>query len=198
MALNIAAAANGKPGKRMKKESRTDRDGQAIQLIDQLRVFEVRGRAVVLDSDLARVYWVETKQFNRQVKRNADRFPADFAFQLGVEELENLRCQIGTSSLHGGRRYLPWVFTEHGAIMAATILNSPHAVAMSVYVVRAFVRLRNEFLANTTLEKRLAHIEKTLIAHDGALRDVFERIRPLLLPAPERPKRRIGFRPEPE
>jgi len=103
-----------------------------------------------------------------------------------------LMSQIVISSLHGGRRKLPWVFTEHGAIMAATILNSKRAVAMSVYVVRAFVRMRQEMLANTTLEKRLAVIEKTLIGHDAALRDLYQKIRPLLLP-PEKPKRRIGF-----
>jgi hypothetical protein len=108
-----------------------------------------------------------------------------------------LRFQFGTSNSHGGRRYRPWAFTEHGAIMAATILNSGRAVAMSIYVVRAFVRLRNELLANTTLEKRLAHIDKTLIAHDGALRDIYEKIRPLLLPPPEAPKRQIGFHTDP-
>jgi hypothetical protein len=166
--------------------------------MDRLRIFQVREQAVVLDSDLAAIYGVQTKAFNRAVRRNLDRFPQDFLFQLTLDELENLRFQIGTSSSHGGRRYRPWVFTEHGAIMAATILKSPRAVAMSVYVVRSFVRLRNELLANTTLEKRLAHIEKTLIAHDGALRDIYQKIRPLLLPPPEPPKRRIGFHPKPE
>jgi hypothetical protein len=169
-----------------------------VSVIDQLRIFEMRDLVVVLDSDLAAIYEVETKQFNRAVKRNAERFPPDFAFQLTAEEFENLRFQVGTSSSHGGRRYCPWVFTEHGAIMAATILNSQRAVAMSVYVVRAFVRLRKELLANTALEKRLADIEKTLIAHDAALRDIYEKIRPLLLPPPEPPKRRIGFHTDPE
>jgi hypothetical protein len=164
-----------------------------VPVIDQLRIFVVRNQAVVLDSDLAAIYQVDTKRFNRAVRRNAERFPGDFAFQLTAEEFQNLRFQIGTSSSHGGRRYRPWVFTEHGAIMAATILNSPRAVAMSVYVVRAFVRLRNELLANTALEKRLADIEKTLIDHDAALRDIYEKIRPLLLPPPDPPRRRIGF-----
>jgi hypothetical protein len=104
-----------------------------------------------------------------------------------------LKFQIGTSSSQGGRRKLPSVFTEHGAIMAAAIVNSPSAVAMSVYVIRAFVRLRNELLANTTLEKRLASIEKTLLTHDAGLRDIYDKIRPLLLPPPDPPKRRIGF-----
>ena len=170
----------------------------ALSVIDNLRILDVRGRAVILDSDLARIYGVATGVFNQAIKRNSARFPEDFAFSLSRSEFESLMSQIVISKGRGGRRKLPRVFTEHGAIMAATILNSPRAVAMSVYVVRAFVRLRNELLANTTLEKRLAHIERTLIAHDGALRDIYQKIRPLLLPAPETPKRRIGFRPEPE
>ncbi len=168
-----------------------------VSVIDNLRIFDVRGHAVVLDSHLAAIYGVSTSNFNKAIQRNRQRFPADFCFQLNVQEFADLKFQFGTSSSHGGRRKIPWVLTEHGAIMAATVLNSPRAVAMSVYVVRAFVRLRNEFLANTTLEKRLAHIEKTLIAHDGALRDIYEKLRPLLLPPPEKPKRRIGFHTQP-
>ncbi len=99
----------------------------------------IRGQRVILDSDLARIYGVQTKILNKAVKRNLARFPDDFIFQLTDEELENLRFQIGTSSLHGGRRYLPYAFTENGAIMAANVLNSPEAVRMSVFVVRAFV-----------------------------------------------------------
>jgi hypothetical protein len=160
------------------------------------RIFTVRGLAVMLDSDLAMLFGVETKQFNRAVQRNANRFPPEFSFVLTREELADLRCQIGTSKGRGGRRSLPQVFTEHGAIMAATILNSERAVAMSVYVVRAFVNMRQEFLANATLEGRLDKIEKTLLTHDAALRDVIQKLRPLLLPPPEPPKRRIGFDPE--
>lgn len=174
---------------------------QTVSVIDSLRIFQLRGQAVVLDSDLAAVYGVETKVFNQAIRRNAARFPDDFLFRLTAGEWTALRSQIVTLKTGGRgehRKYLPLVFTEHGAIMAATILNSSRAVAMSVYVVRAFVRLRSELLANTTLEKRLAHIEKTLIAHDGALRDIYERIRPLLLPPPEKPKRQIGFHTEPE
>lgn len=164
-----------------------------MAVLDRLRIFEVRGQAVVLDSDLAAVYGVSTRDFNKAIKRNRERFPADFCFKLDTQEVTHLKFQTGTSSSHGGRRKAPWAFTEHGAIMAATVLNSPRTIALSVYVVRAFVRLRGELLANATLEKRLAHIEKTLLAHDGALRDVYEKIRPLLLPPPEPPKRRIGF-----
>ena len=107
---------------------------ESVTVIDRIRVLEVRGQAVVLDNDLATIYGVETKQFNRAVRRNAARFPGDFAFQLEHQELASLRCQIGTSSLHGGRRYIPWVFTEHGAIMAATILNSLRGSAVGVIV----------------------------------------------------------------
>ncbi len=186
------------------------RGSDAVAVIDRLRIFQVRGQAVVFDSDLAVIYGVATKAFNQAIKRNAARFPSDFLFRLTAEEWtalrsqfvtlksQNLRSQIVTSSPHGGRRYRPLAFTEHGAIMAATILNSARAVAMSVYVIRAFVRMRNELLANTALEKRLMHIEKMLLAHDAGLRDIYEKIRPLLLPPAEPPKRRIGFRTDPE
>ena len=171
---------------------------EKYSIIDELRIFQARGQAVVLDSDLARIYRVSTGNFNKAVKRNLARFPEDFSFELTKKEFESLIFQIGISNRRGGRRKLPRVFTEHGAIMAATILNSPRAAAMSVYVVRAFVRLRNELLASTVLEKRLADIEKTLLAHDAALRDVFEKVRPLLLPTPIPPKRQSGFRPGPD
>lgn len=160
------------------------------------QIHTVRGEPVMLDSDLATLYGVETKQFNRAMKRNAARFPSDFAFQISDEEWQVLRCQIGTLRPAGRgqhRKYLPRVFTEHGAIMAATVLNSKRAVSMSVYVVRAFVRIRREMLTHATLEARLQRIEKTLIAHDAGLRDIFQKIRPLLLPPPEPPRRKIGF-----
>ncbi len=163
------------------------------------RIFAIRGESVMLDSDLAIIYGVETKQFNRAISRNAARFPADFVFQLTKEEWASLRCQIGTLKTAGRgqhRKYLPLVFTEHGAIMAATILSSERAVAMSVYVVRAFVKMRRELLADATLEARLQKIEKTLLSHDSALRDVIQKLRPLLLPPPDPPKPRIGFHRE--
>ena len=157
----------------------------------------IRNQRVILDSDLAKLYDVPTFRFNEAVKRNADRFPPDFIFQLTKEEADALTSQIAMSKPgRGGRRSLPWAFTEHGALMAATILNSPRAVAMSVYVIRAFIRLREELASNSTLEKRLAVIEKTLISHDSALRDVILKIRPLLLPPPEPPRKRIGFHSE--
>jgi hypothetical protein len=174
-------------------------------------IHTVRGQRVVLDSDLAALYGVTTMVFNQAIKRNANRFPRDFAFQLNREEVANLISQIVISSLeiagslrsqkvilkaHGGRRYLPWAFTEHGAIMAATILRSPRAVAMSVYVVRAFVRMREALMTGAVIFKRLAEIDKKLLEHDVVLQDVVEKLLPLFNPQPEeKPKRRIGFHP---
>ena len=116
----------------------------------------------------------------------------DFMFRLTDEEFESLRSQNVTSK-RGGRRYLPFAFTEHGAIMAATILNSPEAVAMSVFVVRAFMQMREQLAANAAILKRLAEIDKTLLEHDSALRTIWTKLQPLLAPPPDPPKRRIGF-----
>ncbi len=150
----------------------------------------------MLDGDLAALYGVETKAFNQAIKRNAHRFPRDFAFQLNAEEWAALRSQVVTLAAKGRgrhRKYLPWAFTEHGAIMAATVLNSDRAVAMSTHVVRAFVRLRRELLSDAALEIRLGKIEKELLSHDAALRTLFGKIKPLLLPPPEPPAREMGF-----
>jgi hypothetical protein len=158
----------------------------------------IRQQRVILDSDLAALYAVPTFRFNEAVKRNQDRFPDDFRFQLSKEEADALTSQSAILKTGRGqhRKYLPWAFTEHGALQAANILNSPTAVAMSTYIIRAFIRLREELAANTTLEKRLAVIEKTLTTHDAALRDVIQKIRPLLLPPPEPPRKKIGFHPD--
>lgn len=157
------------------------------------RIFAIRSESVMLDSDLAILYGVTTGNFNKAVLRNVSRFPTEFSFVLTRKEFADLIFQIGTSNGRGGRRQLPRVFTEHGAIMAATILSSERAVAMSVYVVRAFVKMRRELLTDATLEARLQKIEKTLLSHDSALRDVIQKLRPLLLPPPDAPKPRIGF-----
>jgi hypothetical protein len=168
-------------------------------------ILTIRGHKVILDRDLAMLYGVEVKRLNEQVKRNRDRFPDDFAFQLTLQEVTNLksqfatssspgvRSQIATASAHGGRRKLPFAFTEHGAIMAATVLNSSKAVEMSVFVVRAFVKMREQLMATATLAKRLAEVENLLLTHDSTLRDLYQRIRPLLLPPPEPAKTKIGF-----
>jgi hypothetical protein len=176
-------------------------------------IHTVRGQRVMLDSDLARLYEVPTMVFNQAIKRNLARFPSDFIFQLTREELGNLKSQIVISSAEATdslrsqnvilkkqgrgqhRKYLPWVFTEHGAIMAATILRSPRAVAMSVYVVRAFVRMREELLTNAVILKRLAQHDKKLLEHDLVLQDVVEKLLPLLDPPPEKQKPFIGFQP---
>jgi hypothetical protein len=160
----------------------------------QSRIVTIRGRRVILDADLARLYGVETKRLNEQVRRNEDRFPDDFAFQLTAEEVRTNWSQIATSSgKHRGKTYRPFAFTEHGAIMAANILRSPKAIQMSVFVVRAFVRMREELLSRHELEKRLDQIEKVLLVHNRDLEDIYTKIRPLLLP-PETPEQKdIGF-----
>jgi hypothetical protein len=162
----------------------------------------IRSQRVMLDSDLAQLYQIATMVFNQAIKRNIDRFPNDFAFQLTREEVADLKSQIVISSLsvaqpefekHGGVRKLPWAFTEHGAIMAATILRSAQAVAMSVYVVRAFVRMREELLTNAAVLKRLALIDRKLLQHDAVLRDIIEKLGPLLTLPNHPPRPKIGF-----
>jgi len=156
-------------------------------------ILTLRGQRVILDSVLAELYEVPTKVLNQAVKRNEDRFPLEFAFQVANEELPILRSQIVTSSSHGGRRFRPYVFTEHGVLMAANILNSPRAVAVSVALVKAFVRMREVLASNQVMGKRLSDVEKTLMTHDAALRDIYQRIQPLLQPPPEPPRKKIGF-----
>jgi len=181
--------------------------------VDSL-ILTLRGQKVVLDADLARIYGVPTFRFNEAVKRNQHRFPHDFRFRLTAKEWEgvqSLRSQnaildvtpnqqsaASTPKLRRGahRKFLPYAFTEHGALMAANLLNSPRAVEMSVYVIRAFVKMRAELARNQHLALRLAEIEKTLIGHDGALRDLYNKIRPLLAP-PEPKRREIGFHAKP-
>lgn len=172
-----------------------DRTMTSRRKIAQLEsaIYLIRGQRVMFDSDLAAIYGVTTKRLNEQVRRNISRFPEDFAFQLTAEELTNLKSQIATSSFHGGRRYRPWVFTEHGAIMLASVLNSDIAVQASVRVVRAFVRLREMVAANAQLASKLEELERRLDSHDEAIVDLFAALKQLLEP-PEPPKRReIGF-----
>ena len=164
-------------------------------------IINVRGERVILDADLAKIYGVTTKRLNEQVKRNIEKFPADFAFQLTKIEFANLKSQFATSSSqHGGKRKLPFVFTEHGAIMAANVLNSKQAVQMSVFVVRAFVKMRSLLSNRNDLAKELKALEKKLTerlnVHEIAIVDVLRRITRLLEPPPplpDPPKRKIGF-----
>jgi hypothetical protein len=163
-----------------------------IRRIEDL-IFLVRGLRVMLDSDLAQIYGVSAKRLNEQVRRNLDRFPADFAFQLVENEWEALRSQIATSKGRGGRRYIPWVFTEHGAIMLASILNSERAVDMSVSVVRAFVLMREQLAAHKELAQKLSELESRVSGHDESIQNLFEAIRQLVEPPLPENRKQIGF-----
>jgi len=146
----------------------------------------------MIDSDLAALYGVPVKRLNEQVSRNARRFPQDFVFHLDNQEVANLRSQIATSSW-GGKRKPPLVFTEHGAVMAATVLNSTRAIEVSVYVVRAFVQMREALAANREIGKRLDELESKVGTHDRSIGHILDALRQLTQP-PEAPKRRrIGF-----
>jgi len=156
-------------------------------------IVRLRGQNVMRDVDLAVLYGVSTRRLNEQVKRNRRRFPPDFMFQVTQAEYADLRSQIATSSpsAHGGRRYLPYMFTEHGAIMAASVLNSRRAVQMSIFVVRAFVGFRQMFQSNAELTKKLEQLEEK---YDDQFDVVFEAIKELMAPITAK-KKRIGFRP---
>src|SRR3984957_4145083 len=157
------------------------------------KIFVLRGQRVILDRDLAELYGVQVRRLNQQAKRNAKRFPPAFRFQLSPHELKILRSQnVISSEGHGGTRYLPYAFTEHGAIMAATVLNSERAIEMSVFVVLAFVRMRRAIAGNRNILTKLAELEHRLKSHDADIQDLMDAIRELM--SPEQPnRRRIGF-----
>lgn len=164
------------------------------------RILTIRGQKVILDSDLAVIYGVPTKALNRAIKRNSKRFPEDFVFKLTVEETETLRCQTGTSNKgRGGRRFLPYAFTEHGAVMAANVLNSPQAVRMSVFVVRAFVQMRELLSGSKALALELKKLEAKLTnrldLQETAIVDVLRRMMDLFDPpsGPPVPEKSMGF-----
>jgi hypothetical protein len=176
-------------------------EAETLVLLDA-QIVTIRGQKVILARDLAAIYGVETKALNRAVKRNAGKFPVDFVFLVTREEVANLKCQIGTSSWGGARRALPYAFTEHGAMMAANVLNSPRAAQMSVFVVRAFVRMRALLAGDRQLAKELAALEKKLTdrldVHESAIVGVLRRVMLLLdppPPSPRPPKPKIGFKP---
>ncbi len=159
-------------------------------------IHSMRGQRVMLDFDLAKFYGVTTKRLLEQVKRNEKRFPKDFAFQIAREEFTHLRSQIATLKPTGRgqhRKYLPWAFTEHGAIMLASVLNSDVAIEASVRVVRAFVRLRELILANAELAQKFAELESRLDDHDEAIANLFAAIRQLLQPSRSEDKPEMGF-----
>jgi hypothetical protein len=158
------------------------------------RIHFIRGRRVMLDSDLAAIYGVTTSALNQALKRNRSRFPVDFAFPLRRQEFMHLMSQIVISNEgRGGRRKLPWVFTEHGAIMLATVLNSARAAEMSVFVVRAFVQMREMLTSNRQLAAKLDELEQRVGAHDEVIADLVTAIRKLLEPEDGFPRREIGF-----
>ncbi|MDR1895808.1 MAG: ORF6N domain-containing protein [Prevotellaceae bacterium] len=187
--------------------------------LDKL-IWTIRGEKVILDSDLARLYGVPVKRLNEQVRRNADRFPEDFVFRLLKDEFNFIKLNIVQAKSQPVdnkkvaevvancdhlqkikfSRTTPWAFTEHGAVMAASVLNSPEAVSMSVFVVRAFVEMRNKIFANEEIIKRIAEIDQTIldydkkfIEHDEILRSLWSKLKLLLEPTPEPPKKPIGF-----
>lgn len=166
----------------------------SLQEIEK-RIFMIRGHRVMLDIHLAQLYEVDTKMLIRAMKRNADRFPEDFMFQLSTEEFENLRYQFGTSSLWGGRRYLPYAFTEQGLAMLSSVLRSKRAVRVNIEIMRAFVRLRQWLLTHEELSSKLASLEEK---YDSQFKVVFDAIRKLMTPPPPlpepKPRPRIGFR----
>jgi hypothetical protein len=159
------------------------------------RIYLIRGQRVLLDTDLAAFYGEITKRFNQQVSRNRERFPEDFMFLLKEQEYESLRLQIATLKTGRGqhRKYLPYVFTEHGAIMAATLLNSPRATALSVYVVRAFVELRGLLINNRELVGKVHTLERKVSVHERNIAELVDSMAELLATPALPPKRSIGF-----
>jgi hypothetical protein len=157
-------------------------------------IFLIRDQKVLLDSTLAELYGVDTKTLNRAVKRNADRFPLDFMFRLDEQEVANLRCQIGTSSsVHGGRRYLPFAFTEQGVAMLSSVLNSPRAIQVNIAIMRAFIKLREALATNQDLSRKFADLESRVGDHDEKFAEIIEAIRQLISPPADETKREMGF-----
>jgi len=163
-----------------------------IRRIEDL-IFLVRGQRVMLDSDMARVYGVSTTRLNEQFQRNRERFPESFAFQLTVQEFTNLISQLAISSSHGGRRTLPWVFTEHGALQLANVLRSETAAKASIRVVQVFISMREQLAAHKELASKLAELESRIEGHDSAIQNLFETIRQLIEPPLPENRKQIGF-----
>ncbi len=157
----------------------------------------IRGQKVILDRDLAELYGVETKTLVRSLKRNVSRFPKDFMFQLTKKEFENLRYQIGTSRLWGGRRHNPYAFTEQGVAMLSGILHSKRAIAVNIAIMRAFVQLREILATHKDLAFKLEELEEKFVGHDEKITQIFDAIKKLMYPKVPRNRRRIGFQLDP-
>jgi hypothetical protein len=168
---------------------------QTLAGIDE-RIFWIRGHKVMLDSDLASLYGVPTKSLNLSVLRNSERFPADFMFRLTARETGLLRFQFETSNKgRGGRRYLPYVFTEHGVAMLSSVLGSRRAIQVNIGIMRTFARIRHIVSTNKTLARKLEELERRVRSHDTHIRSIFQAIRELM-ERPEDPQLKIGFRPK--
>jgi len=164
------------------------------QGVIEKKIIVIRGHKVMLDSDLAELYGVKTFNLNKTVKRNIERFPKDFMFQMSREEFDSLIFQIGISKIgRGGRRHLPYVFTEQGVAMLSSVLNSGRAIQVNIAIMRVFVKLKEMLLAHKELAHKLAELERKTEKHDVEIQGIFEAIRQLMAPPPELPKRRIGF-----
>jgi hypothetical protein len=161
------------------------------------RIHLIRGSKVMLDGDLAQLYGVATKNLNKAVARNLNRFPEDFMYQLTRQELTTLRFQFGTSSLHGGRRHMPYAFTQEGIAMLSSVLRSPRAIAVNIEIMRAFIRMRGMLVSVEELARKLEALERKALAHDKDLKEIFDALRELMTP-PEPPRREIGFHARPE
>ena len=182
-----------RPRKPVEKKQALPKRKRAPVVSIESRITILAHQKVILDTALAEIYGVPVKRLNQQVNRNRTRFPADFMFQLKPREFAVLRLQFETSRWrHGGRRSLPYAFTEHGAIMAATVLNSEKAVEMSVFVVRAFVRLRELLASNKELTAKIDELKEHLGMHDGSIQEILLLIRKLMTP-PTRRRSKIGF-----
>lgn len=170
----------------------------AVQVIPvesiERKIYLIRGCKIILDKDLATLYQVPTKRLNEATKRNLERFPEDFMFQLNEDEIGSLRSQFATSNVgRGGRRYLPYAFTEHGVAMLSSVLTSRRAVALNILIVRAFVRLRQYLATHEDLARKLEDMERTQQEHGAHIHQIYDYIQKLAEPTPEPPKRRIGF-----
>jgi hypothetical protein len=165
----------------------------SVELVER-RIYLIRGQKVMLGSDLAELYQVFTKRLNEAVRRNSNRFPEDFMFQLTDQEADSLRSQIATSNAgRGGRRYLPYAFTELGVAMLSSVLNSERAVQMNIVIMRAFVRMREMLATHKDLAEKIEKLERTQKQHGSILVAVVQDIQKLKTPPPQPPRRRIGF-----
>ena len=170
---------------------------QALRIVEEKivnKIYLIRGMKVMLDFELSELYKTETKQLKRQVRRNIERFPDDFMFELTTEEFSDLRSQFGTSSW-GGSRYTPMAFTEQGVAMLSSVLNSSTAIKVNIQIIRVFTRMKEMLLTNKDILLKLEQLENKVSQHDENIQMIFEALKQLLNP-PQEPRKRIGFKPD--